>query len=99
MAGSCLTLVRSGHVQRCPLYPPESGQVRCKSPRLLTAQKHTFKVAPHRQNGLTFTKSAYAFIAAVMAGSMRASSRPVERPAAKTRFLLERRLRTPNAEM
>ena len=47
----------------------------------------------HRQNGFNLAKSAYASTAALMAGSIRASSRPVKRPAAKTRLGSGRRSR------
>jgi hypothetical protein len=50
---------------------------------------HSSKIR-YRQNRLTLTRSAYARVAAVIAGSIRASSRPVSRPAAKTRAGFDR---------
>jgi hypothetical protein len=44
----------------------------------------------YRQNRFILVKSAYAALAALMAASIRASSRPVNSPAAKARLGFDR---------
>ena len=48
-------------------------------------------VSAYRQKGLTLVNSPYALVAAAIAASVRASSRPVNNPAAKIRCGFDRR--------